>query len=79
VLLGESIQVFINGVQVASATVTGTASTPSSFVALLKNRWTGNAAGVPSSVYFDNLDIARIGINDDCASALPITDGTIKG
>lgn len=79
VLLGESLQVLINGVQVASATVAGTASTPSSFVALLKNRWTGNAAGVPSSVYFDNLDIARIGINDDCASALPITDGTIKG
>jgi len=60
-LAGCSLEAFLNGELVATTTVDGNSSIPSSYVALLKNRWTGNAADAPCHVCFDNLQISRIG------------------
>ena len=61
VLAGRSLEVFVNGVSIAAIAVEGDSGVPSNYVSLFKNRWTGNAADAPCHVFFDNLQIGRIG------------------
>lgn len=79
ILVGQSLDVRVNGQSIASTTVSGESSRPSSFLALFKNRWTNDPSAAPSHVFFDNLLVLGIGSNDDCSQAQPLSEGVTHG
>lgn len=79
ILRGTSLRVLINEQEVASVTVQGTTSSPHNYFAMWKNRWTSSASCAPSHVYFDDLQVLVDIVNDACANAIAIGEGTVRG
>ncbi|HSA28538.1 MAG TPA: sialidase family protein [Phycisphaerae bacterium] len=79
VLVGQSLDVKVNGQSICATTVAGESSSPSNFLALFKNRWTNETNAASSHVLFDNLLVLAIGGNDSCSQAPAISHGVTLG